>query len=320
MEKLESKKVNPIIFGPVNSRRFGRSLGIDLSPSKKQCNFDCVYCELEGKKPQAHMDEIVPLEDILSELEQNYDKNIDVLTITANGEPTLYPYLYELIVEIKKRYCAKTLILSNGSKFGDPKTRAALLLFDIVKFSFDGGDEKSFARVDRPHKSLDFGVIKRDILEFSKIYQGQLIAEILFVKNLNDKLKDLQSIIAFFKTINVSRIDLSTIDRPPAHNCAPLAQSELEFIASFLRDNLDCNISVPKRAKVTTIKQESFILDAKKILETIKRRPLEVNELKNMLDLKGELKLIELIENGKIWMQESGGNEFYTVKKPAKIG
>ncbi|MBZ7940756.1 radical SAM protein, partial [Campylobacter sp. W0047] len=58
-----------IVFGPVSSRRFGRSLGIDLSPSKKQCNFDCVYCELEAKKVQEKQDEIVEVAQIISEIQ-----------------------------------------------------------------------------------------------------------------------------------------------------------------------------------------------------------------------------------------------------------
>ena len=92
-----------IIFGPVQSRRFGKSLGVDLSPNRKQCNFDCVYCELRGAKSVAQMSDIVPLDLLISETKSALElhKNIDVLTITANGEPTLYPHLADFIATIK---------------------------------------------------------------------------------------------------------------------------------------------------------------------------------------------------------------------------
>ena len=90
------------IFGPVNSRRFGLSLGIDLSTSTKQCNFDCVYCELTRLKPQQKQQTITPPQDILDQLEKAFIQypKLDVLTITANGEPTMYPHLEELIQKI----------------------------------------------------------------------------------------------------------------------------------------------------------------------------------------------------------------------------
>ena len=95
---------NSIIFGPIPSRRFGISLGIDLSPTKKQCNFDCLYCELEGAKTVEKMDEFPSVEDIIKEIQNSFSNHpkIDVLTLTCNGEPTLYPKLNELIDEINK--------------------------------------------------------------------------------------------------------------------------------------------------------------------------------------------------------------------------
>ena len=92
---------NSIIFGPIPSRRFGISLGIDLSPSKKQCNFDCLYCELEGAKTVEKMDEFPSVEDIIKEIKNSFliHPKIDVLTLTCNGEPTLYPKLNELLMK-----------------------------------------------------------------------------------------------------------------------------------------------------------------------------------------------------------------------------
>ncbi|HHD82106.1 MAG TPA: radical SAM protein, partial [Campylobacterales bacterium] len=91
-----------VIFGPVNSRRFGKSLGVDLSPSKKQCNFDCLYCELPAAKTMDSYEDVISVEEIVNAVQSALEehKDIDVLTITANGEPTLYPHLSELMNEI----------------------------------------------------------------------------------------------------------------------------------------------------------------------------------------------------------------------------
>ena len=93
-----------IIFGPIHSRRFGISLGVDLSPNKKQCNFDCLYCELGGAKSVASMEDVLSVDQILHPLLKRLENEpkLDVITLSANGEPTLYPHLLELITKIKE--------------------------------------------------------------------------------------------------------------------------------------------------------------------------------------------------------------------------
>ena len=104
-----------IIFGPIHSRRFGKSLGVDLSPGKKQCNFDCLYCELDAAKTMDAYDDVVSVEEIATAIKSalKEHQDIDFITLTANGEPTLYPHLSELIDEINSfKGSIKTLILS----------------------------------------------------------------------------------------------------------------------------------------------------------------------------------------------------------------
>jgi len=128
-----------IIFGPIHSRRFGKSLGVDLSPGKKQCNFDCLYCELDPAKTMGYQDEILEVKTIVYAIRKALEEHedIDFLTITANGEPTLYPHLSELMDEINKiKGNTKTLILSNAATIDDPKVQDALLKFDEEMFSF----------------------------------------------------------------------------------------------------------------------------------------------------------------------------------------
>jgi wyosine [tRNA(Phe)-imidazoG37] synthetase (radical SAM superfamily) len=107
-----------LIFGPIVSRRFGISLGIDLSPDSKSCNFDCLYCELLSAKKSDTIINPPAIDEVLTALKRalGLHPNSEIITITANGEPTLYPYLDKLIDELNKiKQNKKLLILSNGS-------------------------------------------------------------------------------------------------------------------------------------------------------------------------------------------------------------
>ena len=135
-----------IVFGPVSSRRFGVSLGIDLSPAQKCCNFDCVYSELTAAKPSRRQKIRPSVEQVIAEVKAALamHPHIDVTTLTANGEPTLYPDLARLVSELNLiKGPAKTLILSNGSGVLNPQICEALRGLDIVKFAL-------IARCKRP--------------------------------------------------------------------------------------------------------------------------------------------------------------------------
>lgn len=303
-----------IVFGPVISRRFGVSLGIDLSPNQKQCNFDCLYCELDKKKAQESMEDILDLRVLIDSVKEAIEKNpkIDVLTITANGEPTLYPYLYELISEIKL-FISKdisTLILSNGSRFGDKRTQEALALFDIVKFSLDGGVDKSFSRVDRPHKNIRLQNLLNGIKEFASIYKGELVAEILLVKNVNDNEENINHIVEFLKQIKITRIDLGTIDRPPAYDVEALDYQELNNIAKKFEGMY---ISLPHRKEVLPFFNQSYQEDD--LLDFIHRRPISLNESKNLFSPQTLQILHQLCEKKLIYIRKIANLEFYTTKK-----
>ena len=159
------------IFGPVNSRRFGSSLGIDLSPALKQCNFDCLYCELAPSATTDKQTNVVEVSTIITELKEHLHDKIDVITLTANGEPTLYPHLDELIDEINKiKNGTQTLILTNSATLVDEKIFNSLLKLDQVKLSLDGVSESVFKRIDRPHAGIEINDIVQKVIEFSKTF------------------------------------------------------------------------------------------------------------------------------------------------------
>lgn len=305
-----------IIFGPVQSRRFGKSLGVDLSPNRKQCNFDCVYCELRGAKSVAQMSDIVPLDLLISKTKSALElhKNIDVLTITANGEPTLYPHLEAFIAEIKPflPQGVKTLILSNGSRFGEKSVQNALAHFDMVKFSLDSGAQKTYKKIDKIHKSLDLDLIKNGIESYAKIRHNLLICEILLVKNINDNDESMLPLADFLRKIGVDRVDIGTIDRPPAYNVEAV---DYEKISSISTHFYGLCVSIPKRKNLAQdlCKSNALNLNEREILDLLKRRPLEVNEVQNMLSTQSLARLQNLVDSCQIRTKRVGLIEFYVV-------
>lgn len=307
-----AKENLPIVFGPVLSRRFGKSLGVDLSPSKKQCNYNCIYCELGKAKPIERMEEVIEVKTLINALQNalnNLTTPIDVLTITANGEPTLYPHLLELIQSIKPFLKGvKTLILSNGSLFYKPKVQQALKEFDIVKFSLDAIDLKAFERVDKPY-SKDIDKILEGILSFSQIYQGQLVAEVLLIKGVNDSANNLKRTATFLKKINVARVDLSTIDRPSSFKAPKLSEDELLKCSLFFEGLC---VSLPKRTATQADQAKKLIsCGIDELLALISRRPLSAEEAPLILDPNAFKHLETLLNHKQITIKKVGSLEFY---------
>ena len=298
---------NSIIFGPIPSRRFGISLGIDLSPSKKQCNFDCLYCELEGAKTVDKMDIYPTVEEIIKAIKENFLKHpkIDVITITCNGEPTLYPKLDELVDEINKiKGNTKTLILSNGSTIYKQEVFNTLLKIDIVKLSLDCVSEKCLKKLDRQSSSVEINKIIPAMCEFSKQTKNDLVLEVLFVKDLNDKKEELELLYKSIVSINPKRVDIGTIDRPPAYEVKPVSYEFLEYVANRFQ-NLNVNIVYKNRPKlIQTYNKEE-------IISMLKRRPLTIEDIENMFDDDSKIVLDTLFKNKVIQLVNSSGVSFY---------
>ncbi len=291
------------IFGPVASRRFGMSLGVDLSPDKKKCNFDCIYCELDPAKPVSEYENPPEWKEILKEIEQAVKKfDFEVLTITSNGEPTLYPYLNELVDRLQDH---KLLILSNSSTVDDEKIQQTLCKFDIVKLSLDAVTPSVFKKIDRPHKNIDINKIIEGMVEFRRIYEGELIIEILVVKGINDREEEFEKINGVLKKIKPDRVDISTIDRPPAYNVEGVGTERLFELSKKIEDQ---HIFIPTRENLN-FKIEN--LTKEELLTTLKKRPFSESDVNNIFDehtlrIFNDLRKENLLEE--IWV---GGIKFY---------
>ncbi len=300
-----------IIFGPIHSRRFGKSLGIDLSPSKKQCNFDCLYCELDPAKTVSSYDEIVTVDEIMTALKKSLDEHggIDYITLTANGEPTLYPYLSELIDAIEQiKGDTKTLILSNGSTISDSVVSEALAKLDMVKLSLDCATDHCLHKLDRSHQGITIDAIKSGMLAFKASYKGPLIIETLFVKTLNDKPEEIAQLNDFLLKLRPNRIDIGTIDRPPAYEVKPLSYEELRKITHLFDPSLPVYIASRKHV---TSRPERYTTS--EILQTLSKRPLSPEDIEILFDTESQKKLQDLQSDGKIIIKETNGVKFYTL-------
>jgi wyosine [tRNA(Phe)-imidazoG37] synthetase (radical SAM superfamily) len=298
-----------IIFGPIHSRRFGKSLGVDLSPGKKQCNFDCLYCELDPAKTMDAYEDVVSVEEVIEALKASLHSHgdIDFITLTANGEPTLYPHLSELIDQINTfKGRTKTLILSNGSTIGDVKVQDALLKLDEVKLSLDCATQKCLRKLDRSHKGIEVEEIKAGMLAFKKRYSGPLIIEILIVQGLNDSVEEMDALNQFLLQLRPTRIDIGTIDRPPAFDVHPVSYEKLLEISRIFDATLP--IYIASRKKVL---MDSSAYSEEEILETLSNRPLTLEDIETLLDDESQKRVQNLLIANKIKKVLANGVEFY---------
>ncbi|EAK0343563.1 radical SAM protein [Campylobacter jejuni] len=298
-----------ILFGPVSSRRFGRSLGIDLSPSKKQCNFDCVYCELDPKKAQEKQDEIISIDKIISEVKAMLEKNVefDFLTLTANGEPSLYPHLNELILSLRSiTKNKKLLILSNGTAVLDEDKFNALLKLDVVKFSLDSAVAKTFYRIDRALKNIDLKKMIEKMADFRARFNGDLIMEILVVKDLNDNEEEFKALNQALKKIMPLRVDLSTIDRPPAYAIKKVSEEKLLELSKLID-------STPVLLAKRHYEGEKLSFNKEELLKILHLRSQSEIDIEVKFDEQSKTLLNQLIKEKKVKILDLAGVKFYKV-------
>lgn len=298
------------IFGPVNSRRFGFSLGIDLSPTNKQCNFDCLYCELAPTPTVEKQTYTVEVKTIIDELKTHLNDKIDVITLTANGEPTLYPHLNELINEIDKvKNSTKTLILTNSATLVDEAVFNSLLKLDQVKLSLDAISADVFKKIDRPHVNIDINNIVKKVVEFSNTFKGKLYIEILFVYGINDTKEEIAKLNEVLKSLHVERIDLGTIDRPPAYPVSGISYKELHEASLKFDSSLPIHIASRVHAE-----PNNACYTEDEILNTLDKRPLTSDDI-NLLFDEGSKKLLNtLVKDEKVAIKQVGNLEFFMPK------
>lgn len=229
-----SSNVYKYIYGPVPSRRLGRSLGIDLVPFKT-CTYDCIYCQL-GRTTNKTMERLpyVPVKDVLSELKIKLamGEPPDYISIAGSGEPTLHSSIGEIIGMIKNITTIPVAVLTNGSLLYLPEVREALMQADLVIPSLDAGDAQLFRYVNRPHADISFDQMVNGLIDFTRNFSGKVWLEVLLLSGITGMAAEVQKIAAYAKKIEVAKVQLNTVCRPAAEDFAcAMERKQMEKLA-----------------------------------------------------------------------------------------
>ncbi len=305
------------LFGPVPSRRLGLSLGVDILPAKT-CNMNCIYCEIgPGKKTYSQAPSSPEPRGILYEIREfsaSSKRRFDCLTFTASGEPTLHKDLALLIREGKRITGKPVTVLTNSSTVSRKEIRETLCQADIVLPSLDAATPETFRKINRPHPDIKITSIIEGLSRLRKEMDGQMWLEILFVNGVNDTEEELLALREATRIIDPHRIQLNTVVRPPAEKWAkPVTKKRMEEIRSFLGEKaeivIDFNALVESGCKL--------ILESE-ILDTLRRRPLTLQDLNGLFGRYEQIKkiLLRLLKEGDIEERRVQGRVFYAVPNP----
>ncbi|WP_300464625.1 radical SAM protein [Desulfobacula sp.] len=209
------------VFGPVPSRRLGKSVGINNIPPKI-CTYSCVYCQLGKTKKMISYrcvfhDPNTLVEETKAKLinAQSNNESIDYLTIVSDGEPTLDAKL-GLLIDRLRPLGIKIAVITNSSLLHRTDVRQDLYKADWVSIKIDTLDEKIWRKTDRPHNSIKFDVMLDGICSFAKKFFGRLVTETMLVKGLNDDRQYIEKTADFIRSIDCATAYLSIPTRPPA--------------------------------------------------------------------------------------------------------
>lgn len=276
-------------YGPVPSRRLGRSVGIDLIPNKT-CNYSCIYCQL-GRTTcfTNERSSFFPREAIWADVAARLGAidldRVDIVTFVGNGEPCLSRDLGWCLRRVKAEYGLTVAVITNGSLLHDPAVREDLLDADVVLPTCDAGTEKTFRRVNRPHPGLSLDVTTKGMQAFREQYAGQLWLEVMLVGGVNDGPEELDAIAASVRSIAPDKIFVNVPVRPPAE----------PWVHVPSLDRMDAARAVfPGATFINFLEHGEVTLPGTTIeaihgqlVELVKRHPLREHQLLDIIAAKG---------------------------------
>ena len=276
-------------YGPVASRRFGLSLGVDLVPFKVCC-YDCLYCQV-GRTTDltvSRCDFIEP-DQVAREVQIALQSagQAECVTLSGSGEPTLHRGLAEIASALRRATALPLVLLTNGGLLWQEQVAEAAGLFDVVAPTLSAADPETFARVNRPHPEVEHARMCSGLAEFSRSFAGQLRLEVMLVRGVNDSAAALRALAALVGSLGPAvQVDLNTVVRPPAYaEAGPLSVEELEA-AQQVFAQAGCRASViadPPRSACAGAAPPEVI--RRRVLETVSRRPCTIEDLSTALHL-----------------------------------
>lgn len=303
------------LFGPVASRRLGRSLGVDIVPLKT-CTQNCVYCQIGINSTQIiERKEYVSIDDVLSELKEWIAEGLqaDYITLSGSGEPTLNSGLGRLIDGIKELTEAKVAVITNGTLLGDAEVRRDCAKADLVMPSLDAGDAVTFAKINCPHADINFNAFVDGLCEFREQYDGQMWLEVFFIDGINTDDKSISDIKEIIDRVGPDRIQLNTAVRPGVDGAVVVVDKDkLTQIAKRLGENAEIIANFSKLTSKTSL---SAIKE--QILAVLERRPCDIEGICDGLGLEKaqvQKNLKKLQQAGIIEKILKNGAEFFIKK------
>ena len=269
------------VFGPVPSRRLGRSLGVDIVPFKT-CTYDCIYCQL-GRTTRKTIErkEWVPLQDVLDEAKSKLSTRPDYITLSGSGEPTLFSRLGDLVDGIKNMTNVPVALLTNGSLLWQPEVLRSIRDVDLLIPSLDAGDEAMFRRVNRPHEAISFDRIIDGLVTSMEACRGEYWLEVFLLAGCTGTEAEVKKLAHCAGLIKPDRIQINTVTRPPAER----------FAADVSRERLDelSRLFDPPAEVVAdhhhVHEQTEFSASRDDILGLLRRRPCSIEGIARGLSM-----------------------------------
>jgi wyosine [tRNA(Phe)-imidazoG37] synthetase (radical SAM superfamily) len=300
------------VYGPVPSRRLGRSLGVDLVPLKT-CNYDCIYCQL-GPTRQTTLTraDYSPVDEVLAEVEARLAEVSapDWITLGGSGEPTLHASFGRLAERIRAMTDVPICLLTNGGLLSDPEVRADCAALDMVAPNLDAGDEATFQRINRPHPGVTLEGVVAGLEALRRGFAGQIWLEVFLAAGINSSDADIERLKALIDRIRPDRVQLNTAVRPPAEAFVrPVLPQRLEAIRAMLGECAEviADVDALRQAPAAAATEQE-------VLAMLRRRPCTVADIATGLAI-GRDEAIEfvrvLLEAGHIAEQRQGERVFY---------
>ena len=307
-----------IIYGPVPSRRLGQSLGVNNIPPKA-CSYSCVYCQIgRTKNMQICRKAFYEPEDIYFEIKSKVErlkengKKLDYISFVPDGEPTLDKNL-GVELDLIKNLNIKTAVITNASLLWMDEVREDLSKADWVSVKIDAVWDDVWRKIDRPHGGLSLQKVLEGVIDFSKLYKGNLVTETMLVSGFNDDLRHIECIAEQISKINARKSYLLVPTRPPAESniCRVTGKSLIEaagIINSVSGVNVECITEDDSE-------QGFFFTDniAEDLLSITSVHPIREEIIQHYIKVKkaDDSILQELVEQKKIIEYTYEGKKFY---------
>ncbi len=307
------------IFGPIPSRRLGRSLGVNNIPHKV-CSYSCIYCQV-GRTSNKEIErrEYYKPEEIIKEVADKLvalvgvNEKVDFISIVPDGEPTLDMNLGYL-TDLLKMFGIKVAVFTNGSLLWRNDVKADLSKADLVSIKIDTVEEDIWYRINRPKSNLDMNLVLNGIRDFVKEYNGRVITETMLIKGINDSKLSIGRTAQFISKFKINKSYLAIPVRPPAENKVnPVSVTTMDFALKTFGEN---NIEVESLTRDTATDFSHTDNFEEELLNITSVHPMNRDAVERLLkkanldwsvirELLNQKKLIEVEYNGEKYYQRN---------------